>query len=104
MTKATQITLTAHSYFGGECVVRITESGYDVISDTRTVSDGYLHLDDNSPEQITDALRDSMLRYFFNHPLNSTPGIGATPQKYFRGLSILEREQIGNNGQRGTYA
>lgn len=98
------ITLTAQSYFGGIMTVRFDESGWQIVADTRKVSDGYLHIDDTSPADITRALRDTLIRYLYSHGPDM-PGLGRTVQvRYFAGLSLAEREAIGNNGRHGVYA
>lgn len=104
MTQESTTKLTAYGYFGGECVVEFTESGYSVLSDTREIKTGYLHICDDSADAITDACRDQIIKYFFTHE-RPEPGIGATPQKkYFSGMTTEEFEAIGNNGGRGVYA
>lgn len=91
-----------------EIIVEFSESGYRVLSDTRETGyniNGYLHCyDDLSAVEITDAVRDQIIKYYYNHPDN-LPGIGATPQRqYMSGLSIEQRETIGNNGEQTFYA
>jgi hypothetical protein len=83
--------------------VEFTESGWAVIEDSREVKVGYLHITEDSAEAITDACRDTMIRYFYQHDEN-TPGIGATPQKkYWGDLTREDLERIGNSGKRGYY-
>jgi hypothetical protein len=102
----------------GRIVVEFDESGWNIIEDTRSEGSigGYLHIGQNedgdiSADAVTDQVRDSIIRYSyyinsiaFNNPKN-LPGIGASPQtQYMSGLSIAEREEIGNKGQRAFYA
>jgi len=98
--------LRATSYFGGHCLVSFSETGFEVIEDTRDYKDGYLHIFENSATAITDACRNQIIKYFYNHrsfDVNS-PGIGATPQhQYFSNLSIEEMENIGNNNKKCFY-
>lgn len=91
-----------------QIVVEFTESGYRVTKDNRPTGYnicGYLHIEDGvSADEITDAVRDQIIKYYFSHPQN-LPGIGATPQtQYMSGLSLEERERIGNSGKRAFYA
>ena len=45
-----------------------------------------------------------MLKYFYNHD-RDLPSIGGTPQdRYFKGLTVEQREYIGNGGNKGYYA
>lgn len=90
-----------------EVLIEFGEQGYRVIRDTRPDGKGfagYLHCDPEiSAESITPAVRDTMISYYFNHPAN-LPGLGATPQRqYMQGLTMADREQIGNQGKRGYY-
>ncbi len=109
-TQSISTILEARSRFGGSCRVEFTETGYTVISDDRKVKVGYLHVCDDSPETITEACRDQIIRYFFrpirfDKSADSLPTLGATTQRrYFAGLSIQDIERIGNNGERGFYA
>jgi len=106
--KKSNTILKAHSYFGGICTVEFTENGWRILEDTREkCKDGYLHICDESAEEITNKCRDVMLNYFYNHRKENpeTPGIGATPQeKYWYGMSIEKMETIGNNGKKSFYA
>jgi len=94
---------------GEDCqiVVEFSETGFRVIKDNRPAGyrlSGYLHTYDGSASDITDAVRDQIIIYFFNHPDN-LPGIGATPQRqYWTGLSRSEIENIGNDGRSAFYA
>jgi hypothetical protein len=104
MNKKTSTILKAYSYFGGNAEVEIHEKGWGLLSDTREVKDGYLHIFDGSAEEITDACRDMMIRYFFRHG-SDMPGLGATPQqRYFSALSIEDIQIIGNEGCKAYYA
>lgn len=98
------VTLQATSYFGGQCTIEFSETGYTVLEDTRKANDGYLHLISDSPESITIACRSQLIKYFFNHP-KELPGLGGTPQRrYFQNIKdINEFESIGNNGKKGVY-
>jgi hypothetical protein len=98
--------LTARSYFGGSCRVKFTEDGYEILSDDREVQEGYLHVYPESAEAITEACRDQIIKYFYSHDVwGGEPGLGASPQtQYFGGLSLSDREAIGNKGERGLYA
>lgn len=88
--------LKANSYFGGTCVIQFTETGCEIISDTRRVKDGYLHICEKSADAITDACRDSIIKYLYSHDVATLPGIGETPQAaYFKGLSRSDTERIG---------
>ena len=100
---ANNLTLIANSYFGGSCTISFDDSSSHVVSDTRRVKDGYLHTSDDSPAEITTAVRDTLLRYaYISGP--DLPGLGDSVQKYFSGLSLADCERIGNNGARGIYA
>ena len=110
--------LTAYPYMSPEArqalypevcqiAVEFTESGWRVIKDNRPLDyklNGYLHIEDGvSSEEITDEVRDQIISYYYTHPRN-LPGIGATPQaQYMSGVSIDERERIGNNSKRAFY-
>ena len=98
----------------GECVIEFTETGYNVIHDTRTVhrvdfldkeyKEGYLHICEESADEITEACRNQIIIYFYNHDNNLLPGIGATVTEcYFEGITIKEAEKIGNNGKKAYY-
>lgn len=98
--KQTSTKLTSYCYFGGKAVIEFTESGFFVIEDSRESKTGYLHFDENSAGEITDAVRDQIIRYTVTHP-QDLPGVGVTAQqKYFSGLTIKDIEQIGNDGKR----
>lgn len=89
---------------GEVCIVEFTEQGYNVISDARRVKVGYLHICEESAKEISDACRDQIINYLFNHP-RDLPGVGKTPQnQYFVGLSTDDLERIGNKGKKGYYA
>lgn len=101
--KATEIILRADSYFGGDCKIKFTETGWEVLEDTRKVKEGYLHIDEDSPEEISEKVCETLIKYFYQH-ISELPGIGATPQtKYLYMYSREERERIGNNGKRAFY-
>ncbi len=96
--------LKATSYFGGSCLVEITETGWRVLIDDRNTKDGWLHICDLSAPAITEACRDQLLKYMYI-PCTSVPGVGASPQRqYLAGMSLAERERIGNDGKRAYYA
>ena len=93
---------------GCQIVIEFTETGYRVIKDNRPTGyniSGYLHIEDGvSAEEITDPVRDQIIKYYYNHPQN-LPGIGVTPQRqYLKGIGHKEREAIGNNMEQGFYA
>ncbi len=88
---------------GEICTIEFTEQGYNVISDARRIKIGYLHICEESADQVTDACRDQIVNYLFNHP-QDLPGVGKTPQKqYFAGLSTADTERIGNKGKKAYY-
>lgn len=94
--KATSTVLTAYGYKYGKCVIEFTEKGYNVIEDNRDIKVGYLHVYENegSANEITDLVRDQIIKYFYNHDID-LPGIGSTPQKlYMQGLTLSDREKI----------
>lgn len=90
-----------------QIAVEFSEEGWRVLKDNRPTGykpTGYLHVNDMSAESITDEVRDEIVKYYYQHPKN-LPGIGATPQRqYMRGLSIDDRERIGNDGRSSLYA
>ena len=87
----------------GECLVKFSESGYEVIKDNRDIRVGYLHICTESSEQITDMCRDQIIKYMYNTP-RKMPGIGTTViSKYFGGLTKAEAEAIGNGGKKVYY-
>lgn len=95
--KSREIILKGYSYFGGCCLIKFTESGWEVLEDSREVKDGYLHVDDESPEEISEKVCETLIKYFYQHDME-LPGIGSTPQeKYLRNYTREEREKIGNN-------
>lgn len=103
LMKATEIILKADSYSGGACEVKFNESGWELINDTRNCKDGYLHITNDAPEEITEKLCEILIKYLYQHEAGM-PGLGATPQsKYLSGYSIEEMEKIGNNGKRAFY-
>lgn len=103
MEASKEVVLTAYSYFGGRCEVKFTESGYEVLCDTRKCKDGYLHVSDGAPEAVTPAVAEQLIKYFYNHKAE-LPGLGATPQsKYLAGYTLAQREAIGNGGKRAYY-
>ena len=84
-------------------VVEFSEHGYRVVSDDRKNQVSYLHLCDASADKITDACRNKIIKYMFDHPDN-LPGIGKTAQhKYFGGLTATDIERIGNGGRKAYY-
>lgn len=93
-----EIVLEARSDLGGACVIRFNETGYEVLSDDRQSRDCYLHLSDDIPEAITTACRDQLIKYLCNHPI-TLPGLGATPQRFFSGLTTADIERIGGGGK-----
>ena len=94
---------TLEAIYGGSCVVKFSESGYEVISDTRSVKVGYLHITDESAADITDECRNQIITYMFSHPDNM-PGIGQTTmEQYFAGLTKADVAAIGNNGKKAFY-
>ena len=100
--KANTTTLEA-TYGNDSCIVMFTESGYEVVSDARKVKVGYLHINDDSSESITDECRNQIAKYMFNHPDNM-PGLGRTAmEKYFVGLTKADVEAIGNDGKKAFY-
>ena len=110
-SKSTQLSSLPRAQLHGPyqpiIIIEFTEDGWQVIEDTRKPDDkltGYLHwYEDISANEITDAVRDQIIKYYYNHPRN-LPGVGATPQKrYMQGLSIEERERIGNGGDAAYY-
>lgn len=111
-SKVTQLGSQPRARLGGAyqpiIIIEFTEDNWTVVEDTRSPDDnlrGYLHwYEDISAEEITDKVRDQIIKYYYNHPDN-LPGVGATPQKrYMKGLSIEERERIGNSGNPAWYA
>ena len=85
------------------CVIEFSERGYTVLSDTRRLKVGYLHICDESAGEISERCRDQIIRYMFSHP-DGLPGIGRTTQKqYFAGLSTADVERIGNEGRKAYY-
>ena len=99
----TTTVLKAYSHFGGFCLMRFTEDEFSVLSDCRKGKDGYLHVFEDSAVAITDRVRNVIIKYFYNHD-RGLPGIGATPQdKYFKGLTREQLEDIGNGGAKGYY-
>lgn len=86
---ASEITLVAWSYFAGECVVKIDESGYQILSDTREEKDGYLHTTATTPTVITDALMTQLIKY---HKMSGVVGFGATVFKAF--FSKLSQKEV----------
>jgi hypothetical protein len=107
--------LTAYEDKGERVSIKFDGTGWEIIGDTRKdkgKSSGYLHCYfDSVPaapvsaRAVTEAVRDQMIQYYYNHDIRSLPGIGATPQaRYFRGLTIEEKEAIGNNGKKSYYA
>lgn len=90
-----------------QITIEFTEDGWRVLKDNRPTGYnvcGYLHVIEGvSAEAVTDAVRDQIIRYYYNHPKN-LPGIGATPQtQYMNGLTIEDRERIGNDGALSFY-
>jgi hypothetical protein len=98
-----------------ECIIEFSESGYNILNDTipthrmewlnkdkKSVS--YLHICEESAEQITEACRNQIIKYFYNHNNDMTPGLGATVTgRYFKGLTHGEAETIGNRGKKAYY-
>jgi hypothetical protein len=106
--------LTANEDKGEWVSIKFDETGWEIVEDTRKdkgKSSGYLHCYFNSAlvvpvsaRAVTEAVRDQMIKYYYNHDIWSLPGIGATPQRrYFRDLTTEEREAIGNNGKKCYY-
>jgi hypothetical protein len=100
--------LRADGHTTGETVIRFDDDGYTVVKDTadriRGRHVGYLHICEQSAPVVTDACRDQMIRYLFDHPPD-LPGLGSTPQRrYFAGLSSADLERIGNGGKTAYYA
>lgn len=95
-TPARNIVLTAHSPFGeGHTTIWFYEGGWEVIENTipKGGVQGYLHVDDSSPDFITDELAQTLREYwaYFDPEL---PGLGATPQsKYSLNCAEYAREQ-----------
>jgi hypothetical protein len=98
---------------GGECIIEFTETGYNIIKDTRAThkidflneefKGGYLHICEESAEEITEACRNQIIKYFYNHD-KLLPGLGATvTERYFKGLTREEAEKIGNEGKKAFY-
>ncbi len=95
--------LKAESYFGGECIIEFNETGFEIIKDDRQCKDGYLHIINESANEITEACRNQIVQYFYNHS-REAPGIGATAtDRYFKGLTRDEAEKIGNEGKKAFY-
>jgi len=98
-----------------ECVIEFTENGYNILKDTipthriewlnkdkKAVS--YLHICEESAEEITEACRNQIVKYLYTHNNDMTPGLGATiTEKYFKGLTRDEAESIGNDGKKMYY-
>lgn len=96
-------TLEAYGHRNGICKVAFSETGYEVVSDDRDIKIGYLHVTEESSESITDACRNQIIAYMFNHP-DKMPGIGQTTmEKYFAGLTKADVEFIGNEGKKAFY-
>lgn len=106
------------SHEAGRLVMEFDESGWKVVEDTRCdkALGGYLHIGieedgDISAKEITEKVRNNMVKYFyyhdsivFNNP-QKLPALGATPQQqYMSELSLDEREEIGNRGNKAFYA
>ena len=106
------------STWGGRIVMEFDESGWRIIEDTRCKDSvgGYLHIGsaedgDISADEVTEKVRNNIVKYFYYHGSivfqnpQRLPALGATPQKqYLSELSIEEREEIGNKGNRAFYA
>lgn len=95
----------------GRIVIEFNEAGWHIVEDSRSSDHigGYLHIGDDSADEITEAVRDNIIKYMYQADrINSPqhlPGVGATPQhKYMKGLSIDDLEAIGNDGKRAFYA
>lgn len=102
----------------GRIVMEFDESGWCVVEDTRSDDSigGYLHIGqvedgDVSADEVTEKVRNNMVKYFFYHGgivFNNPkrlPALGATPQRqYMSELSMEEREKIGNKGNSAFYA
>ena len=98
-----------------EYVIEFTENGYNILKDTipthrierlnkdkKAVS--YLHICEESAEEITETCRNQILKYLYTHDNDMTPGLGATViERYFKGLSRAEAEKIGNEGKKAYY-
>lgn len=103
--------LYGHPIYGtGRIIIEFDENGWQVIEDTRSEGHigGYLHLgvaeDEVSSEEITNAVRDNIIKYMYKHPMD-LPGLGATPQRqYFDKLTLNDLEAIGNDGEPCYYA
>lgn len=105
--QASEVTFSAEDHVGGRCRIKFSEEGYTVLEfSPKSVLGGvndYLHVGEGAPEEITEACRNQIIKYFFNHP-DSFPGVGASIQTaYFLGLTTEEMERIGNNGERAYY-
>lgn len=101
----------------GRIVMEFDASGWRIVEDTRSTDSigGYLHIGrmedgDVSADEITEAVRNNMIKYYyyhgrivFNNP-QRLPALGATPlSKYMDDLSYEEMQQIGNGGKRAIY-
>ncbi len=98
-----------------ECVIKFTETGYNILKDTipthriewlnkdkKAVS--YLHICEESAEEITDACRNQIVKYLYTRNTDMTPGLGATvTDRYFKDLTREEAEDIGNAGKKAYY-
>jgi len=97
----------------GRFVMEFGEGYWKIIENTYEPGaiGGYLHVGPGSAEEITDEVRDTIIKYdywydehIFDDAQNYRP-IGATPQlKYMGNLSLRDKERIGNNGEKGIYA
>lgn len=117
--KETSTRLYGYPVIGtGRIVMEFAESGWSVAEDTRSEGSvgGYLHIGqiedgDVSADEVTEKVRNNMVKYFFYHGSivfnnpKKLPALGATPQRqYMSELSIEEREAIGNKGNQAFYA
>lgn len=79
-----EITLTSHD----GTTVHFTEDGWEVIKIGNRASHGYLQVDDDSPDHITNDLKKILVEFWGREP-DGMPGLGATPQTKY-GLNCSE--------------
>lgn len=94
---ANELILNAGDQYGNSCTVKFTEHGWEVLDRTEKKSLGYLHVDFDSPKNVTSGVCESLIRYSYCHE-EGLPGLGGTPQqKYLYNYSAEDRERIGNS-------
>ena len=75
--------------------VKFTESGWELL-EQNPKNRGYLHVNYDSPDYITDKLKEVVMTYWADHP-REWPGLGGTPQtKYELSCSEFNKKRTGN--------